>query len=122
MESKQKIRAEKNITSYNYMTSNELEIAINESELIIARSGYTTIMDLAKINKKAFFIPTPGQPEQLYLAERLNSLNYCPYCSQEKFCIDKLDRVSQYKGLNATATEIDFSSLFAIFNSSSTSH
>jgi hypothetical protein len=28
-------------------------------------SGYTTIMDLAKLCKKAFFIPTPGQYEQI---------------------------------------------------------
>jgi predicted glycosyltransferase len=32
--------------------------------MVLSRSGYTTIIDLAKLNKKAFFIPTPGQFEQ----------------------------------------------------------
>lgn len=37
-------------------------------ELIIARSGYSTLMDLRTINRGALLIPTPGQPEQEYLA------------------------------------------------------
>ena len=34
---------------------------------IISRSGYTTIMDVARLHKKAIYIPTPGQLEQEYL-------------------------------------------------------
>ena len=56
------------------MTSNDLEAALNSSKLIISRSGYTTIMDLAKLEKKAIFIPTPGQFEQLYLSEKLSKI------------------------------------------------
>jgi UDP-N-acetylglucosamine:LPS N-acetylglucosamine transferase len=52
------------------MNSRQLEHTFNESELVLCRSGYTTIMDLAKL-EKAFFIPTPGQYEQLYLAKKL---------------------------------------------------
>jgi hypothetical protein len=48
-----------NITFYNYMTSKELETAMNESELIISRSGYTTVMDLAKLEKMAFLFQLP---------------------------------------------------------------
>jgi hypothetical protein len=40
------------------MNSTELEQAFNESEWC-CRSGYTTIMDLAQLRKKAFFIPHP---------------------------------------------------------------
>ncbi len=40
------------------MTINLLEKIINASDLIISRSGYTTIMDLAKLNKK-FLILKP---------------------------------------------------------------
>ena len=39
--------------------------------VIITRSGYSSLMDLAGLNKKVIFIPTPGQPEQLYLAKYL---------------------------------------------------
>ena len=42
---------------------------LNESAIIISRSGYSTIMDLDSLEKKAILIPTPGQPEQLYLAK-----------------------------------------------------
>ena len=118
IEAEQKTTTLKNITCYNYMTSSELERAINESHIIIARSGYTTIMDLAKMNKKAFFIPTPGQYEQLYLAERLQENGYVPYCKQDDFCIEKLKEVDNYSGLSITNKDrIYFSDLFNCFQS-----
>ena len=43
--------------------------AILQSEMIISRCGYTTVMDLVKLFKKAILIPTPGQTEQEYLAK-----------------------------------------------------
>ncbi len=59
------------------MRSDELEHALNQSAMVLSRSGYTTIMDLAKLGKKAFFIPTPGQYEQEYLARRLDKKEWC---------------------------------------------
>jgi len=116
IENKQTIVVKDNITVYNFMTSNELETAIHKSEVVISRSGYTTIMDLAKTNKKAFFIPTPGQFEQLYLAKRLKRLNIAPYALQENFSIDKLDEISNYIGLSEIENTTNFSELFSIFN------
>ena len=116
IESEQKTTTENNITCYNYMTSFELEHAINSSDMVIARSGYTTIMDLAKMNKKAFFIPTPGQFEQIYLAERLQEYGYTPYCEQDDFSIEKLKVVEAYNGLSITDEDtINFSELFNCF-------
>ena len=43
---------------------------------IVCRSGYSTIMDLAALGKRAELIPTPGQGEQEYLAERLNDVDW----------------------------------------------
>lgn len=118
IESEQKKTITNNITHYNYMTSFELEQAINSSDMVIARSGYTTIMDLAKMNKKAFFIPTPGQFEQIYLAERLQKQRYAPYCKQDDFCIEKLKEIDAYNGLSITNEEaINFSELFNCFQS-----
>ena len=34
----------------------------------MCRSGYSNIMDLSRLQKKAILIPTPGQTEQEYLA------------------------------------------------------
>lgn len=69
----------KNIIAVNYMNADALSQAIAESKLIICRSGYSTIMDLKKLQPTArlVFIPTPGQTEQEYLAE---------FCSKQGFC------------------------------------
>jgi predicted glycosyltransferase len=45
----------------------ELATALSNAELIVSRSGYTTLMDLAVLGRSALIIPTPGQPEQEYL-------------------------------------------------------
>lgn len=100
----------------NFMQSRELEAAINSSNLILCRSGYTTVMDLAKLEKKAFFIPTPGQYEQEYLAKRLDKQGLVPYSKQEEFTLDDLVRVQAYKGLATLDSSTDFSSLFTVFS------
>ncbi|MDO7170922.1 glycosyltransferase [Mariniflexile sp. AS56] len=115
MEKEQTIQIIGNITLYNFMTSKLLEKTINESALIIARSGYTTVMDLAKLNKKAFFVPTPGQFEQEYLAARLTELNLVPSCSQQIFTIDKLQEIENFEGLKSLHFETDFEALFSLF-------
>ena len=83
----------------NYLYGKPLEDALNSSRYIIARSGYTTLMDLAKLEKKAFFIPTPGQMEQEYLAERMQELNFAPFCKQNNFKLRELERIKDYQGL-----------------------
>lgn len=60
-----------NLLLVSYMTSARLNDVLNESRYVIARSGYSTIMDLLKTGKRAILIPTPGQPEQVYLAQAL---------------------------------------------------
>jgi uncharacterized protein (TIGR00661 family) len=59
------------ITIVNHLDAVELNNAVIQSDWIICRSGYTTIMDLVKLGKKAILIPTPGQTEQEYLADYL---------------------------------------------------
>jgi UDP:flavonoid glycosyltransferase YjiC (YdhE family) len=62
-------RVEENMSIWSDLSSKELEDLIDRSEIVICRSGYSSIMDMSKKNKKALLIPTPGQPEQLYLAK-----------------------------------------------------
>jgi hypothetical protein len=52
----------------NYLDAEALNRKICSASLVICRSGYTSIMDLVKLKKKAILIPTPGQTEQEYLA------------------------------------------------------
>jgi len=93
-----KIKNTKNIQFINFLNQAELQKAINESEIVIARSGYSTIMDLAVLNKKAFFIPTPGQTEQEYLAEHLEVLKIAPFSKQHNFKVEQLKKVTMYNG------------------------
>ncbi|MCU4176496.1 glycosyltransferase [Carboxylicivirga sp. N1Y90] len=50
----------------------QLKQLLKASKTIICRSGYSTLMDLFVMNRRAILIPTPGQYEQEYLADRLN--------------------------------------------------
>ncbi|APG61435.1 glycosyltransferase [Christiangramia salexigens] len=104
-----------NIDIRNYMFGSDLEEAFNGSKHIISRSGYTSLMDMAEMDKKAFLIPTPGQPEQTYLAKRLEKLNIAPYCMQEDFKLDKLKVISHYKGLGGFGGQRINSTLFTFF-------
>lgn len=72
------------ITSYDYLTTTALNEVLNQSEIIIARSGYSTIMDLIKLRKKALLVPTPGQTEQEYLANYLSKKKIFHTVEQDK--------------------------------------
>ncbi|WP_333819365.1 glycosyltransferase [Ohtaekwangia sp.] len=56
---------------FPFLNSEALQVAIESSALVLARSGFSTVMDMARLGGRAIFIPTPGQTEQVYLAERL---------------------------------------------------
>lgn len=48
----------------------QLAQCIRNAEVVVCRSGYSTLMDLYIFNKeKLILIPTPGQSEQVYLAK-----------------------------------------------------
>ena len=71
-ESRPTIANTKNITFRNLLSGNELRDALMAAELIICRAGYSTLCDVVALKKRAVIIPTPGQTEQEYLAERLD--------------------------------------------------
>lgn len=112
---KQRHMAQGNLEIVNYLTTIELEKAINSSEFVIARSGYTTIMDLAHLAKKAFFIPTPGQTEQEYLAKRLAQKAYAPFCEQQDFTAKRLDKIDSYTGLKNMDKHQNLIQFFGLF-------
>jgi uncharacterized protein (TIGR00661 family) len=59
----------------DHLPANELSHAIQQAAMVICRSGYTTIMDMIKLDHRAILIPTPGQAEQEYLADYLCKQN-----------------------------------------------
>jgi UDP-N-acetylglucosamine:LPS N-acetylglucosamine transferase len=58
--------------------------AIVEADLVVSRNGYSTLMDLKTLHKKAVFLPTPGQPEQLYLQTVNRNASWCYVNSAEE--------------------------------------
>jgi hypothetical protein len=54
---------------YPHLPYDQLSEHVKNADLIVCRSGYSTIMDLFKLGKRALLVPTPGQTEQVYLAE-----------------------------------------------------
>ena len=53
---------------FNHLAAEDLSKEMQEAEWVISRCGYSTIMDLASLQKKSILVPTPGQAEQEYLA------------------------------------------------------
>lgn len=115
IEKDQKKEQIENVTYFNFMNSRQLEQTFNESEMVLCRSGYTTIMDLSKLGKKAFFIPTPGQYEQEYLAEKLEKEGLVPYAKQNDFRIENLIEIQNYKGVPQFDSAFDWKELFEVF-------
>jgi len=68
-----------------FLNSEALQNVISQSSVVIARSGYSTLMDLAALGKKGIVVPTPGQTEQEYLALRWNKKGVLWSMTQESF-------------------------------------
>ncbi len=71
----------------NHLSATGLNQAILQSQMIISRCGYSTIMDLVKLQKNAILVPTPGQTEQEYLATYLHKQKLFFCVSQDKFSL-----------------------------------
>lgn len=90
-----------NVRIYNYLTSDKLQQVMNQAEIIVSRSGYSTLMDLAVLKKKAVLIPTPGQPEQEYLAAKFMNDRVAYAVDQEKLELeDALELSAEYTGFD----------------------
>ena len=107
-----------NLTIKSHLSAKDLNTAILQSELIICRPGYSTIMDLAKLEKKAFFIPTPGQTEQEYLAENFMQEGICFAQKQSEFDLEKaISESTNYNGFTTSDNRnTDWENLFLLFN------
>jgi hypothetical protein len=85
-----------NIIYFNHLPGIAMKEVISESEAIITRSGYTTIMELISLNCSALLIPTPGQTEQEYLARYLSENGWFAAVSQRE-----INRVTPLPSINS---------------------
>ena len=90
---------------YAHLSTKELNQVIQQGKMVICRSGYTSVMDLIKVQQKAILVPTPGQAEQEYLANYL--------CDKEMFYSVPQHKFDLQKALDAAAS---FPYRFPLFN------
>lgn len=77
------------IQFYNHLSANELNNEMMKAEFVISRSGYSTVMDIAALEKKSILIPTPGQTEQEYLAGHLMKKQFAFCVTQKRFLLPR---------------------------------
>lgn len=103
--------APEHIQIYPYLDRTGQEEMMNRSRLVICRSGYTTLMELAELGRRALLIPTPGQSEQLYLAKTLRQRGLLHSVMQNKLDLARdLPLAMNYPGYqpkHLTATSVE---------------
>ncbi len=82
-----------------YADTPTLNGLLTAARCVIARPGYSTLMDLRALGKRAILVPTPGQTEQLYLAQRAQLQGWAvAVMDQEKLdlarAVERLLRIS----------------------------
>lgn len=88
----------------NFLPARELQSAIESALVVIARSGYSTVMDMKALGKQVIFIPTPGQTEQEYLAERLRAAGVAFSTTQNEFNLGvALQEAKRFSGFTPVA-------------------
>jgi len=91
---------QENIQIFSFLTKDQRENLLNRSKLVISRSGYSTILDLAVIGTKALMTPTPGQIEQEYLSRYHNSKGTFYSINQNKInLVEDIKKVKETTGI-----------------------
>jgi UDP-N-acetylglucosamine transferase subunit ALG13 len=79
------------LTKLRYARGQDLLDIIMQSEFVVCRSGYSTLMELLPLHKKMILIPTPGQTEQEYLAKSLANRQMAVTLDQSTFDLATLN-------------------------------
>ncbi len=96
-----------NIKIVPHLSTEKIKQAILSSDIIICRSGYSNIMDLITLNKKAILVPTPGQTEQEYLSKYYKEKGVFYSIPQDKFDIKAaLDDIESFSA-NVSLPQVD---------------
>ena len=107
-----------NLKVVSHLNAKSLNQQMVNANVVISRSGYSTVMDIAKLNKKAIFVPTPGQTEQLYLAKYFYDKNRAFAMHQKELDIQHaLQKVEHVTPLKSDDYEVNWQELLSIFKS-----
>ncbi len=115
-EKNERRKISENVEIVSHLTSEELQKEIFSSEVILSRPGYSTVMDLAVLSKKAIFVPTPGQTEQEYLATYFSEKKIAYSVSQNKFDLKTALKESEhYSGFTEKYSTEEFKESVDLF-------
>lgn len=99
-EKQEERKVSEHIQVFSHLESPVLREYMRQSLVVICRSGYSSIMDITSLGKRAIFIPTPGQTEQEYLARYLMSKKIYFSMAQKDFnLIYALEMSKNYPGM-----------------------
>ncbi|RYY38992.1 MAG: glycosyl transferase family 28 [Chitinophagaceae bacterium] len=79
------VAAPPNVSVLPHLATHELARELDDASFLLARSGYSTVMDVAALRVRSILVPTPGQPEQEYLAQQLTKNAFAPSYAQSGF-------------------------------------
>jgi uncharacterized protein (TIGR00661 family) len=98
--------AQPNDNCVNFLSGAALQSVLEQASCVIARSGFSTVMDLSALRKRAIFVPTPGQTEQEYLAARLMKQGVAFMQEQHRFNLAvALQESKKYKGFTSSPAD-----------------
>ncbi|MBN3036519.1 MAG: hypothetical protein JW861_13115 [Bacteroidales bacterium] len=86
----------------NHIETAELGGLLLNAGLIICRPGYSTLMDLTALGRKALLVPTPGQTEQEYLADYFTEEKGFTKMLQESFDLSRacsFEEIREHKSI-----------------------
>jgi hypothetical protein len=91
------------IQFYSFLNQKKQEEMMNRAKFIISRPGYTTMMEFCELGvKKALIIPTPGQPEQEYLADLYEERGLFHHMHQDQLNLkEDLNKTNNFNGFKA---------------------
>lgn len=95
------------IKVFNHLPAAALNTAMQEAEYVICRSGYSSVMDIASLQKKSILIPTPGQTEQEYLADYLTKKQFAVCYQQTDFSLENALKTAKEFNYSLSALQSD---------------
>lgn len=98
------------VTHVDQLQGPALTTALKEASMVICRAGYSSIMDLVYLQKKAILIPTPGQTEQEYLGKTLQEKGVFVSFNQKGFSLEKALGSAENFPFQPLKTRTDFAS------------
>jgi uncharacterized protein (TIGR00661 family) len=103
-ERQERSRDSETVEIVSSLTAPELNSVLMGARMVVSRSGYSSVMDLAALGKNAILVPTPGQTEQEYVAARLRTANI--FYSEEQSSFDLTRALEQSRSFSGWTKDV----------------